>query len=128
MSGGCIKDASAVLTITVAATLGNATNITVLAPNDAALQRAMQNPQYMAMSSDPVYVQSFLTYHVLQGVVYSQNITETPAFVPTLLNNTRFSNVTGGQVVGARKDDEDVEIISGLGSEAKVVKAVCTQS
>lgn len=84
----------------------------------------MQNPQYMAMSSDPVYVQSFLTYHVLQGVVYSQNITETPAFVPTLLNNTRFSNVTGGQVVGARKDDEDVEIISGLGSEAKVVQAV----
>lgn len=112
-------------TLAVAATLGNATNITVLAPNDEALNKALKNPSYMAMSSDTAYVQAFLSYHVVQGTIYSQNITETAAFAPTLLNNTRFSNVTGGQVVKVLKDGNDVEITSGLGSQAKVVTAVC---
>lgn len=70
------------------------------------------------------YVQALLSYHVLVGEFYAENITETPAFPQTLLNNTMYSNVTGGQVVECRREDNEVLIISGLKNNVSVTQAV----
>merc|ERR1712039_947949 len=42
------------------------------------------------------------------------NITQTPIFAPTYLNSSMYSNVTGGQVVEARMQDDEVQFVSGL--------------
>merc|ERR1712039_997628 len=41
------------------------------------------------------------------------NITQTPIFAPTYLNSSMYSNVTGGQVVEARMQDDEVQFVSG---------------
>merc|ERR1712039_405822 len=53
-------------------------------------------------------------YHVLQSTVYASDITQTPVFAPTYLNSSMYSNVTGGQVVEARMQDDEVQFVSGL--------------
>lgn len=111
-------------------TLGNASNITVFAPSNDALRPLLDNStsMSMAMGNQSDYLQALLQYHVVNGSYYSQNISNTPAFVHTLLNNTQYSNVTGGQVVGVRKsggdDDSGVVVISGLGARSNVTQAV----
>jgi len=51
---------------------------------------------------------------VLQSTVYASDITQTPVFAPTYLNSSMYSNVTGGQVVEARMQDDEVQFVSGL--------------
>ena len=70
------------------------------------------------------FVQNLLQYHVLNGSFYAANISETPAFPHTYLNDTMYSNVTGGQVVECRVEDDNVYIFSGLKSNATVTQAV----
>lgn len=50
---------------------------------------------------------------------------ETPMFIETMLHNSTFENVTGGQVVEARKDGDTVGFYSTLKTEANVTRAVC---
>ena len=88
------------------------------------------------MLDNDEYVMALLSYHVLNMTVMSDMISRTPTFVHTLLNNTMYSNVSLGQVVGARliggsegDDDSDNDeataaIISGLGQRSNVTMAV----
>ena len=46
------------------------------------------------------------------------------AFVPTLLNDTQYANVTGGQRLGVARDDDEVTIYSGLLNNASVTTPV----
>jgi hypothetical protein len=66
-----------------------------------------------------------LQYHILQGAYQSGSIPDDLAFVPTILNNTQYANVTGGQVVGVERDDDNVTIFSGLLQNSSVSSAVC---
>ena len=102
--------------------LGRAQNITILAPSNEALAKLNASGAASALL-DPAVVQATLQYHVLNGTYPSSAITETPAFVPTLLENRVFENVTGGQVVEVLKKGEDVLVYSGLLSNASVTKA-----
>lgn len=85
-------------------------------------------------------VMALLMYHVLNGTVYAEDISSTPTFAHTLLMNSTYSNVTGGQVVGVRMmnstsmDDSDndnsdnmgmgsVSVLSGLGMRSNVTMA-----
>lgn len=110
--------------------LANATDITILAPSNSALESA--NMDLMSLSGIDGAVQALLSYHVLNGTVSSENITTTPTFARTLLANETYSNVTGGQVVGVRMVEEDgdnmggVVILSGLGETSMVTVAVRT--
>ena len=104
-------------------TLSNATNITILAPSNQAIA-ALLNSTSPALLSNADAVQAILSYHVLKGSYPSSSIKSTPAFVPTLLNNTQYSNITGGQVVEAITQGSSVEIYSGLLSKSNVTKAV----
>lgn len=74
---------------------------------------------------DPGLVQAVLQYHVLNGTYYSDNITDTPAFVPTLLDNSTYENITGGQVVECVNNDGNVSIYSALRHASYVTQAVC---
>ena len=69
-------------------------------------------------------LQALLQYHVLNGTYPASAVTDTPVFLPTYLNDTQYSNVTGGQVVEAVRQGDDVVFYSGLLSNATVTTAV----
>ncbi|KAF7187160.1 Fasciclin-like arabinogalactan protein [Pseudocercospora fuligena] len=105
------------------ARLANASNITIFAPSNSALQPLAQNEEYTALAAMPGYIAAFLSYHVFNGTVYAANISETPMFPHSLLMNETFTNVTGGQVAGVRARDDTVTVSSGLGFTANVTTA-----
>lgn len=112
---------------TVLSMLANATDITILAPSNDAFSTFLQSPENQAAAADNGTLMALLSYHVLNGTVMSMNITSTPTFVASLLSNETYTNVTGGQRVGARLvggDDGTATIISGLGSRSNVTTAV----
>lgn len=108
----------------VAATLAEATNVTVLAPTNEAFQAYLESVgvELSAVTSDQVA--ALLQYHVLNGTYQAANITESPVFVNTLLTNTSYTNVTDGQAVGARVEEDEVVFTSGLKTDATVVEPV----
>lgn len=103
--------------------LGGAQNITLLAPSNDALG-ALNSSGILSSGSQEGLIQALLNYHVLVGVFNSSSITETPAFPATLLNDTAFANVTGGQVVEVRVEDDEVIAISGFKNNVTVTEAV----
>jgi len=102
--------------------LTNAKNITILAPNNAALN-AVLNATGSSLASDPGAVAALLSYHVLNGTYYSSQIKNISAFIPTLLTNSSYANVTGGQVVESILGHGNVSVISGLLQNSTVVQA-----
>lgn len=107
----------------LAGALSNATNITLLAPSNEALG-ALNSSGLLSSSGQQGLIAALLNYHVLLGVFNASNITETPAFPATLLNDTAYTNVTGGQVVECRVVDDEVTVISGLKNNVSVTQAV----
>lgn len=111
----------------LAQTLGGLSNITVLAPNNAALSALLNDSSVTAMvSADPGLVPAILTYHVLNGTIRSTDIQDTPSFPKTLLTNSTYTNVTGGQVVKAETEDNSVVFTSGLLRQSRVATADVT--
>ena len=104
--------------------LSSATNITLLAPNNAALGTLLNSTAGKALAADSDAVEALLMYHVLKGVIPASAITNMSAFAPTLLDNSTYSNVTGGQVVEAVKVNSGVQIFSGLLQNSTVTQAV----
>ncbi|KAM7206584.1 FAS1 domain containing protein [Naviculisporaceae sp. PSN 640] len=111
------------------AELATARDITVLAPSNKALNKLENNDAVMnAMASEPGMVAAFLKYHVFQGVWYTSNFTTAPSggpsIVTTLMNDTAFTNVTGGQRVAGLPlpDNEGITFVSGNGNKAAVQK------
>lgn len=112
--------------------LANITNVTILAPSNAALANFTNSTSFQALASSPSGNQTIadlLSYHILQGEYYASNITDTPVFIHTYLNDTIYTNVTSGQVVEAIKQDNETYFYSGLFSNSTVTEAVrtCTQ-
>ncbi|KDR70012.1 hypothetical protein GALMADRAFT_901100 [Galerina marginata CBS 339.88] len=102
-------------------TLGSATNITLLAPHNDAFTQFLNSPAGMQAATTPGAVAALLTYHVIKGTFPASAFTSTPVFVSTLLTNTSFTNVTGGQVVeGVAPQGGGVNIFSGLKSKSSV--------
>lgn len=103
--------------------LANATNITVLAPSNAAFSDFLTSSVNASIQADAGLVPAVLSYHVLSGVIRSTDITAKPAFPKTLLTNATYANVTGGQVVKAAAVDGGVVFTSGLLKESNVTTA-----
>lgn len=107
--------------------LSNATNITLLAPNNEAIGRLLNSSSSSdAQAMDSGLVRSILLYHVLNGTYFASNLTETNGtaqFIPTMLTNETYTNVTGGQRVEAIGTDEDVVFYSALKDNSTVVEA-----
>lgn len=104
-------------------TLGGASNITILAPSNDAFGE-IGNATLSGLAQNTGLLAAILQYHVLNGIYLSEAITNTSTFVPSLLTNRLFTNVTGGQVVEAIKRDDNVTFYSGLLSNSSVSTAV----
>ncbi|KAE8444639.1 hypothetical protein EG329_014387 [Mollisiaceae sp. DMI_Dod_QoI] len=103
--------------------LGNATNITILAPNNDALDAFLKSPAGATAATDPSAVGALLMYHVLQGNYSASTFTNASQFLPTLLTNATYANVTGGQRVEASLNGSSVDFFSGLLQESTVTTA-----
>jgi uncharacterized surface protein with fasciclin (FAS1) repeats len=104
--------------------LSSAQNVTILAPSNAAFS-AIGNDRLSALSSNEAMLTALLQYHVLNGTYRSAAITNQSTFVPTMLNNPQFANVTGGQRVNAKVSGGNVTFFSGLLANSTVSTAVC---
>jgi uncharacterized surface protein with fasciclin (FAS1) repeats len=110
---------------TLLSALGQAKDVTILAPNNAALNAFLnKSSTSAALTADTGFAQNLLYYHVLNGTFYASNFTSTPQFIPTLLTNATYSNVTGGQVVEGVVENGGVSIYSALRENATVVTPV----
>lgn len=99
-------------------TLGSASNITILAPNNEAFSNL--DPK----SLTGVSPQALLTYHVIKGSFSAAQLTAAKtAFSPTLLTDPKYTNVSGGQVVETMPMDDSVAVYSGLFTHSMVVQA-----
>lgn len=103
------------------AALGQAQNITILAPNNQAIQAFLASANSSGTAPSQGAIAALLQYHVLNGTFYGSQITNQSAFVPTLLTNGTYSNVTGGQRVEARLNQGNVTFFTGLKNNATVV-------
>jgi uncharacterized surface protein with fasciclin (FAS1) repeats len=104
-------------------TLTGLTNITILAPHNSAFSTFLNTTAGKTASMDPSAVASLLTYHVLNGSYPASAFTSTPLFIPSLLTNASYANVTGGQVVEAIASGSSVTFTSGLLSKSTVTTA-----
>ncbi|KAL8899293.1 MAG: hypothetical protein Q9207_006270 [Kuettlingeria erythrocarpa] len=108
----------------LASMLGSLSNVTILAPSNEAFEKFMETPAAAALTSgDNAAISALLSYHILNGTFPASAVTDTPAFVPTMLNNTAYTNVTGGQVVECVRQGDNVLFYSGLLMNASVTTA-----
>ncbi|PMD22431.1 Fasciclin-domain-containing protein [Hyaloscypha hepaticicola] len=103
--------------------LSSAQGITILAPSNDAFSKILSTSTGTALQNDPSLLTAVLQYHVLNGTVPSTAFTTTAQFIPTLLTNTSYSNVTGGQVVMGILSGKSVEVFSGLKEKSTVTTA-----
>jgi uncharacterized surface protein with fasciclin (FAS1) repeats len=104
--------------------LAGASNITVLAPSNEALAKFLNTTAGTSAASMPGAVAALLSYHILNGTYPASSFTNTSMFIPTMLMNTSYANVTGGQRVEAMATNNSVVFTSGLLSTSTVTTAV----
>ncbi|KIW66132.1 hypothetical protein, variant [Phialophora macrospora] len=99
----------------------NQGTFSVLVPNDQALAAfGDENPD---LSNDTEAVRALLEYHIANGTHPSATFGLQPLFVPTLLTNPDYTNVTGGQVVEFASQDNRSAVVSGLKAVSHLVEA-----
>jgi len=92
--------------------LSSLSNITLLAPNNAAFAKLLNSSAGAALANnDTSLIQGLLTYHVLEGTYTNFTAKQ---FIPTALQPPQYTNVTGGQVVEAVTDGNSTSFFSGL--------------
>lgn len=123
--------------------INNATNITLLAPNNDALSTFLNASSTRSLvASDPGLVPAIINYHILNGTYYASNFSSagmagssmtdnsssttkasSSLFIPTHLTNESYTNVTGGQRVEAVASGGNVNFYSALKENSSVVQA-----
>ncbi|KAH6651800.1 FAS1 domain-containing protein [Truncatella angustata] len=103
--------------------LATSTNITVIAPSNAAFQAAMAAmPNLATEVKNTTFLTSLLEYHVIQGLVPSSMISTTPIFASTALK-IQSATGTSSQMVEVVKSGVDVLVVSGFKQVSRVTKA-----
>ncbi|KUJ23329.1 fasciclin domain-containing protein [Mollisia scopiformis] len=100
--------------------------VTILAPNNDAFNKIPYTQLNSAFANnDQDTITNVLEYHILQGTkVAAQLVPGTPVFLPTLLTDSKWSNVTGGQrVENVEQSGNVVVFVSGQGSRSTLVQA-----
>jgi uncharacterized surface protein with fasciclin (FAS1) repeats len=105
-------------------TLKNLHDVTVLAPSNDAITTLLNSTAGANATSDPGFVKALLMYHILTGIHYGSEISDSPAFAPTKLTNHTYSNVTGGQVVETQGNNGTFTVTSGLAENSTIIQAV----
>jgi len=110
---------------TLQTTLQNTPNITILAPSNAAFNSFLASPGNSATAGDPTQATALLQYHVLNGLFPASAFRSDKQFLPSLLTDQRWSNVSGGQVVEGVLEKGKVVLFGGLKEGSTVQTAVC---
>ncbi|EPE26712.1 FAS1 [Glarea lozoyensis ATCC 20868] len=86
--------------------------VTILAPNNDAFEKIPYTELNAAFANnDQTIITNVLEYHILSGSkTAAQLIPGAPVFIPTLLTNPSFSNVSGGATVENVKQAGDVVV------------------
>jgi uncharacterized surface protein with fasciclin (FAS1) repeats len=101
--------------------------IKVLAPSDEAFAKYWNLNK--AASNDTDHLKAVLTYHLLQGIHTDVFFDVPPQFIPTLLRNSSYTNVTGGQRVEAVSSGGRVSFYSAVKSVSHLITPVrCSTS
>lgn len=104
--------------------LSSAQNITLFAPSNDALNAFLDSDAGISAASQLDVVAALLTYHVVNGAFHSSTFTSTPIFPSTLLTNSSYTSVSGGQVVEVVAQNGGVNVFSGLKNKATVTTPV----
>ncbi|KAG0640012.1 FAS1 domain-containing protein [Tuber brumale] len=106
------------------ASLSVTSNITVLAPNDKALASTMKMLS-TETGNHTEHIKSLLAYHVLNGTYRTADFGDKPGFLPTLLTNKEWANITAGesQVVKGILMGDHAALYSGLNKASMVSRA-----
>ena len=97
--------------------LESLSNITLLAPNNQAFGALLGNNSNIA--SNTGLIEALFSYHVLNGSY--ANFSSSPSFIHSVLMNTSYANVTGGQVVEAVGTSNGSTFYTGLLNKASTV-------
>ncbi|KEF52441.1 uncharacterized protein A1O9_11682 [Exophiala aquamarina CBS 119918] len=99
----------------------NQGTFSVLIPDDDAFSAfTAKNP---STTSDEEALLALLQYHIANGTHPSATFGLQPLFVPTLLSNANYTNVTGGQVVELARFNDTPTIVTGVKAESRFVEA-----
>ncbi|KAI1967126.1 hypothetical protein LOZ58_000622 [Ophidiomyces ophidiicola] len=97
-------------------------NITVLAPNNDAFNDLVGTQSNgSAPLGNSSLITGILKYHVLKGVYNESNFKNENQFIPTLLDDSTFANVSNGQVVRISRRDDSIHCITGLNDDVQFV-------
>jgi uncharacterized surface protein with fasciclin (FAS1) repeats len=69
---------------------------------------------------DTGVLRGLLEYHLLQNLHPSLSFDATPQFLPSILTNQSFTNVTGGQVVEVISQNGEVSIFTAVKAQSKI--------
>lgn len=94
----------------------------VLAPSNEAFSKYFD--AHNATSNDTDKLGAMLSYHVLQGAFTRVLFNNTPLFIPTLLSDPRYANVTGGQRVEVGLLGGDIVFYSAVKAISKLTTPV----
>ncbi|KAF2453754.1 FAS1 domain-containing protein [Lineolata rhizophorae] len=103
--------------------LGDMSNITVLAPSNDAFEAFLNTSVGGSLAERPGSIEALLQYHVLNGSYPASSITNTSSFIPTMLTNESYTNVTRGQTVEAVVIGNETVFYGGLLSNVTVSQA-----
>jgi uncharacterized surface protein with fasciclin (FAS1) repeats len=108
----------------LADTLTMAKNVTILAPNNDAFKAFMEMPKNKEISKD--VLKQALTYHVLEGMVKSKDLTMMPMYYPSMLMEGQFRMLDGMKqvVTGFKHGDSMIHFNGGLAVSSMVTKGV----
>ncbi|TKA67859.1 hypothetical protein B0A55_08410 [Friedmanniomyces simplex] len=105
----------------------NTNPVTLLAPSDDAFMRIPYTDVLgQAFSdNDTAQIKNFMLYHIVPGLHSSETLNKNGSFqyLPTMLTSNNWTNVTGGQRVGAVLQGNDPPIVvftSGLSTRSVV--------
>ena len=106
-------------------TLNSTDNITLLAPSNEAFQSTLadQNSQF-ADARIVGYVDTVLSYHIVNGTWASSSISSTPQFLSTWLTDHNWTIMSGGQVVEAVTENGKPQFMSGFSKPSTIKTSV----
>lgn len=108
----------------IAGALGNATNITFLAPDNDAINALLADNSTSELLKDEDYVKALLFYHTLNGTYRTGDFSDEDRFIPTYLTNASYTSLAEGQRMQARRDNNNVTFTSYAERNASVVTSV----
>ncbi|KAK5047848.1 hypothetical protein LTR69_011475 [Exophiala sideris] len=102
---------------------GNWTKLQVLAPSNDVISDYLRLSGLPPNDTNAIF-EAWVTYHILNGTHSKDQLQSATQFIPTLLTDPDYNNVTGGQRVEVQSAGEQVYLLSGNKSRSNIVHGV----